>query len=377
MRLIEKFNVATISDIHYGNPRNDPKRTIAAMDEMLYDDGLLKRIKLLVIAGDVYDRLMDLSDPAVVDVDRWFLRLDSECAKHGVILVFLEGTPSHDRRQPARFMFLHEAVGKKSNFRYIDKVSIVYFPELGVNALFIPDEAYPTTTQTREVVEALLQERNLEKVDLAFMHGFFQYQIPYQTKETAFHDLDFYLSIVRFWIFIGHVHTHSRNGHAVAQGSFDRNAHGEEEPKGFAMASVADPKGDQMWFMENKHAHTYNTLTFYDMTMEDTFIKLEKELAGYSDFDRVRIEAESTHPIFEHFIEVQKRWPTLNFTKHPKKMGDIDNAGKMAQEAEVAKWEQISITKENITQLMIAKMTKMGVDLSMIERSISHLQAAL
>lgn len=379
MRLIEKFNVATVSDIHLGNPRNDAVVTIANLDEVIINSGLLKRIRLLVIAGDLFDRLLDLANPNVVDIDRWFVRLLLACKKHNVIFRLLEGTPSHDRQQGSRFTFLDEISRSENagNFRYVTDVSIEYIPELGINALYVPDEAYPTTGQTKQVVQELLAQKGLSTVELAFMHGFFQYQIPYQTKEDAYHDIDFYMSIVTHWIFIGHVHTHSRYGNVIAQGSFDRNAHGEEEPKGMAMATVADPKGDKMWFLENKGAHVYRTIQVYTSTVAEVFETLEKRLVDAKPFERYRIEAESSHPIFQHMVEVQKRWPTLNFTKHPKDVGDKEVIERMAQESEVHKWERISITRDNLCTLMIEKMTKNGIEAARIKAAMEHLESVL
>lgn len=372
---MQTFNVACFSDLHLGHRRNDTHVMIGALDESILHSGLLKRIKLLLLAGDVFDRLLELNHPAIHEVDRWIWRLFRACEKNGVVLRVLEGTPSHDRHQSQRFKTIHEVSGSQCDFRYVDQIEIEHIERLDINVLYIPDEISPAGTQvTKAVVQSLLESRGLDQVDLCCMHGFFKYQLPYDVKESAYHDEDFYQSITRYWIFIGHVHNHTRRGKIVAQGSHDRLSHGEEEPKGFVQASVGDPNGDSCYFIENKKAHTYKTIQCYGMEVGHAFEKIEAELVLVGDLARVRIEAEPQHPIFTNMVELQKKYPTLNFTPHPKSVGEGSPLSEAAKEPEIIKWHAVEITKDNIVEMVSERLGLRDIGPTTAARALQHLR---
>lgn len=350
---------------------------IKALDESMFTNGLMKRIKLLLLAGDVFDGLLDLNHPNLADIDHWINRIFKACVAHGVVLRVLEGTPSHDRRQSSRFETVFKLTGSTCDFRYVTNIEIEHIASLDVDVLYIPDEISATTQDTQAIVSGLMESRGLTQVDISCMHGFFKYQLPYQIKESHYHDEEFYRSITKYWVVIGHVHKHSRRGKIVAQGSHDRLSHGEEEPKGFIEASIGDLKGDHLWFIENPKAHAYRTITVYDMEVGSSFEKIEAALEDVGDFARVRIEAEPEHPIFEHMVELQKKYPSLNFTKHPKKQEEEDPLHEAAKEPEIVKWHAIRIDASNLSSLMNERFTNKAVDLMVQSRAMHHLQELL
>lgn len=372
---MQTFNVACFSDLHLGHRRNDTHVMIGALDESILHSGLLTRIKLLFLAGDVFDRLLELNHPAIHEVDRWIWRLFRACEKNGVIVRVLEGTPSHDRHQSHRFVTVHEISRSQCNFKYVDKIDIEYIEPLGINVLYIPDEISPQGTQeTKAIVETMLASRGLEQVDIACMHGFFKYQLPYDVKESAYHDEDFYQRIVRYWIFIGHVHNHTRRGKIVAQGSHDRLTHGEEEPKGFVQASVGNLDGDECYFIENKKAHTYMTIQCYEMEVGMAFEMIDDRLQNVVDFSRIRIEAEPQHPIFTNMAELQKKYPTLNFTPHPKAFDEGTPLSEAAKEPEIIKWHAVEITKDNIVDMVASRLSLRDIGPTTAARALQHLK---
>lgn len=371
------FHLACLSDLHLGHRRNDTAIMIKALDESIFNHGLLSRIKLLMLAGDVFDGLLELNHPNLADIDHWINRLLRACVQHGVSLIVLEGTPSHDRRQSERFETVYKLTRSTCDFKYVTKIDIVRVEKLGIDVLCVPDEASATTQDTQEVVKALLESRGLTQVDIACMHGYFQYQIPYQTKDTHYHNEEFYRNITRYWIVIGHVHKHTRSGKIIAQGSHDRLNHGEEEPKGFIEASVGEAQGDQMWFIENKLAHSYVTIKVYDLEVGVSFDKIDEALKDVGDFAHIRIEAEPEHPIFEHMVELQKKYPTMCFIKHPKKASEGDPLIEASKEPEIVKWHAIRIDRENITTLLDERFTNKGIDIMTHERAMHHLQECL
>ena len=100
-----------------------------------------------------------------------------------------------------------------------------------------------------------------EEVDIAIMHGQFHYQFP-RIKLDSSHDEQEYLNMVKHYIHIGHIHTHSSYDRIIAQGSFDRIAHGEEENKGCVVAKIdtTNRENDEWMFLVNDKAMRFITL---------------------------------------------------------------------------------------------------------------------
>lgn len=218
----------------------------------------MRELDMIIIAGDFFDKGLELSDDNVLLIQEFIRDLLELCKLHKVKLRVLEGTPSHDRKQSLQFGFVNGIMGDNgADFKYINELSIVYEEDLDLNFLYVPDECYPTTAEIWEEVQNLLKEKGLEKVDFAIMHGAFRYQYP-DIQTIDCHDEKNYLGITKYNIFIGHVHTMSSYERIVAQGSFDRLEHGYEEPKGFVKL-VFDITGEKthVEFIENELAKLY------------------------------------------------------------------------------------------------------------------------
>lgn len=366
------WSFASFSDLHLGHRRNDIVQMIKGLDESIFTSGLLTYVKVLFLAGDVFDRLLSLDDPSVQNIDRWIARLLRACAEHGVTLRVLEGTPSHDRRQSARFETILELLDIQLDFRYVTAVEIEYVAVVKSWVLYVPDEAYPTTMQTQEVVRGLLKSKGLDMVDVAVMHGYFQYQLPYQTKEGSYHDLAFYESIVRKWITIGHVHSRSRMGKALAQGSHDCHGHGEEEDKGYVVATVGNGN-DDAWFMNNPHAHIYRTLEVYDLDTAEAIALADEVAAKLPAGSRLRIQADPEHPVFEHIVQLQVSWPHLVMSKHQKSRGEKTIAEKVLEDV-ISHWVPIRIDNTNIVELIGQRMLKRKLDETVQARLLRRLK---
>ena len=80
-------------------------------------------------------------------------------------------------------------------------------------------------------------------------------------------------------IFIGHVHKSSQYGRIIAQGSFDRLSHGEEDPKGHMRATRKTDGTHDIVFIENKKAKKYITISCLYLPIEDAISKIDKDEA--------------------------------------------------------------------------------------------------
>lgn len=347
------IKAAAISDLHLGHDHCDTKRMIASLDNSLITSGLMVELDILFINGDVFDHLLDLSDPNVARIDRWINRLFKAAVRHKVKVRLLKGTPSHDHRQTERFGLIHDITKSECDFKYFDDIDIEIIDDLKLSVLYVPDEIRPTTQETQAAVQAKLLSLGIEQVDIACMHGFFMHQMPYAVKEHTVHDAQFYESIVRDWVIIGHVHTHSLVGKIAAPSSHDRLRQGEENPKGFVVFNLKSPN-KKLWFIENKDAHTFKTIDCTGYDVDQVFEKVNEVLSKERHKAHIRIEAESNHPIFAHMQALQQAWPLHAFSKTTEKKSKTIEQQIIDESQE--QWKSIRIDSSNIVDLIQARM---------------------
>lgn len=369
------YRIATFSDIHLGHRKNSAGEMIEALDQLIFGDRLLERIDMLIFAGDVFERLLDLDYPYLDDIDHWIARILTGCARHGVSFRLLKGTHSHDQSQPERFVTLASILQLENlDFKYFDKLDIERHEDSGADILYVPDNLSHDSSETLANVKELMAARGIDQVDIAVMHGMFDYQQPEGIVIAECHNSMAYKEIVKTIIFIGHVHTHSRNGIIVAQGSTDRLKHGEEEPKGFVIAEIQNNKAE-IYFIENKLARVYNTVKVYGMDLQDTLGFLEKYVEPLPGNACIRVEAEPSHPVFSNMEELTKLYPTISWSKLPKDVDDTEVKEVVFSETELQTWVPISLNKTNIVDTLLnllqPKLTE--TELSYIGKELQEL----
>ncbi len=314
------IRIASTSDIHLGHKKTPTAEIIEHLNATVCSDKTLASVDLLILAGDIYDDLMDVSDPDGHLIDLWIARLIRKCIRHNVKLRVLEGTPSHDRKQSAKFKVQQEINEKtgygKLDLEYVTDLSIEYIADFDANVLYIPDEWGTGTDAALERVLALMAERELTQVDIAIMHGMFGFQVEFDAKSIHKHDEEVYSQLVKYMIFIGHIHTYANYKNIYAHGSFDRLAHGEEGPKGYL---IADILGDdyRVQFVENKHAKTYKTIFCDDVEVVDNLETIGVRVAKLPEHSHLRIEANKGNPILTNVGLIKERWPGFHWSfKH-------------------------------------------------------------
>lgn len=349
---MKELKIAVVSDIHLGSRRNETEYIIENLDREFADDISFSQLDLLVLAGDVFDRLLSLSDSCVYSIDSWIIRLLRLCKKHDVILRVLYGTPSHDRDQSQRFVLLNDEARIGTDLKYIKELSIEYIEKLDVNVLYVPDEWEEDTSKTLSQVKELLKSHSLKSVDFAFMHGSFSYQLPEFVKSPR-HDAEQYQKLVDKLIFIGHIHTHSRFGRIIAQGSFDRLAHGEEEAKGHIRVTVRSKDDFEIVFHENKNAKKYITVECEHLSLEETIRKVYREIDDLPDGSCVRLSCSKDNPIVTEMEQLVKYRPFITWSKIIRSEND---------EVDIIKDDEINdqyipiqITRDNIQKLVMAR----------------------
>lgn len=369
------LKIAVISDVHLGHPRTSTQHIVDNLDKYLINSPDFEDLDILFIAGDLFDRLLAYDDPDRAIIYLWFTRLNHACAKHQVMLRLLKGTPSHDWEQCDLLPVIHTISNSTVDFKYVRTLSIEYIPSLNIHVLYVPDEWRSNNDDTLQEVKELLKSKGLEQVDYAIMHGNFAYQLPPELTGIQAHREDEYLKIVKQLIFIGHVHTHSRYERIVAQGSFDRLSHNEEEPKGFCIAHV-NPLCDtrEVYFIENKGARIYKSIDCIGLTLTQSLEKIKKEVEDIVDYSAVRIVAEKECELFTN-LEVLLRlrplisWSTKAISDKDKDDALID-AAKNADEA----YKAITITPTNIMNLVFSRAAFTTCSVETKDRAMRHLE---
>lgn len=316
----QKIRMACVSDVHLGHPKNPTERIIANLNRHISNDSFLKTIDLLIIAGDLFDRLLAFASDEARAADMWISNLLRRCARNNVRLRVLRGTPSHDRNQSSRFVDnndkLVKAKVKNADLRYVDVLEIEHFDDWDIDVLYLPDEWGATPEDALDQAQKLIESHGLERVDFAVMHGMFDYQLDVDIPSIPRHSSAAWLDLVKYLIFIGHVHVFSTFERIIAQGSFDRLAHNEEGPKGFVVAEV-DPNGDYTSrFIENVGAMKFVTIDVDNPDLPECLLHIEARIANLPDFSYVRVRSAKEHPIQSNLALLKSKWVMLNWTLH-------------------------------------------------------------
>ena len=374
--LSRTIRVSCVSDIHLGNRNNKARSIIANLNKYFSNDEHLSKVDLVFLAGDVFDDLLSLSGEDIQHIGSWIARLLRICARHNVMVRVLEGTPSHDRGQSEWFDIINEIhqknSGKKADLKYVKELCIEHIAAFDLHVLYVPDEWCHTTEGTLSEVRELLEKNNLDKVDIACMHGQFSYQLPAHIPNIPRHDENAYLEIVRHLIYIGHIHVHSRSDRIIAQGSFDRISHGEEGPKGF-VTSIIHPDGtDETTFVVNETARKYITVTCHYEEVDENLKVIDRAVQDLPQESFVRIEAHYANAILTNLNTLRARWPLLVWSSIARDKDEKKNSQITILQEETL-YVPIHIDRHNLSQLVMPRLIASGVSDDILQRCAANL----
>jgi hypothetical protein len=320
--LKKELRIGAVSDIHMGHARNPTASICKNFRREINNAEFLRSIDLLLIVGDFYEKLLSNDSQDSMDSDVEISLLLRNCQRYGVVLRVVEGTRSHDRGQPRRFLTnldkQRDAGLPLPDLQYFNTIHIEYIESLGIHMLYVPDDM-GNTAQTLERVRELMSEMGLSQVDFAMMHGFFPHQlgnIPEQAHLV--HDPQAYLALVRFLIFIGHVHTTSQYERIFAQGSFDRLAHNEEGPKGYLRAVVQPDGNFVMEFLENTGALIFKTIAVETDDVVEAILQIDRQVEGLASGSYIRVLTPVGHSILSNNKMLLERWPQFIWSQEAK-----------------------------------------------------------
>lgn len=364
--LNKKLKILALGDIHFGNPSNKTSYILESFSLFFKTyHNLLKDLDYINLNGDLFDRLLMANSNEYNMVFRWLINLVEYCELHNIGLRLLEGTPSHDNEQGKT---MYDAIIKlKPNidFKYIQDIEIEYIEKFDINILYVPDKNDKPASERFKQILKLMKEKNLKQVDLAMMHGNFKYQLPITSIHA--HDEDSFLSIVKYYILINHIHTASVYGRILAPGSFDRMVHGEEEDKG-ALYVILEKEDMKFQFLKNMNARIQKTFYITEKDPEKALNKLHKDLNKLPITSFVRLITKFKLNISKKIKELYNFYHVKEETK-----GDItvntSNIFHIHNDI-----EELNITPDNIIDLLKVELASLNKDeFSLIETTILNI----
>lgn len=369
-----------ISDVHFFNKATPTSSLVQNVED--YFDGFsdtsrFRKLDIIFIAGDLFDDLCYYKHPDVLLVTNLIRRLMRFCAAWGIALRILEGTKSHDYKQAANFQPLADVFGDKLNYKYVQSLMIEKMAGHDLSILYMPDDWSHSAAETQRQVRELMAEHDAPTVNIGIFHGMFEHQIPMLADDPATHNAAYYLSIVDFFINVGHIHISSVFERILAQGSFGRISHGEEGPKGGFLVRLSSIGKHSFEFIENKNAIIFKTREIEHDDIDKATYCIREDLDKLPDGSNYRIAAPKGSQVLQLLTYFKKEYPFINFKT--KELKSKDKAkDQLADAIDIgASYVPITLNKETIIPLILEEFDKSDEPLSENQRTqlIAELQA--
>ena len=288
--MIPEVKVIALSDIHFGHKKCYTEHMVSSMNKWFRENmSVIAQADLFVITGDIFDSLFYLPQKDTLLVLMWMRDVQHICRQNDVILVVLDGTDSHDRKQSAIF----EALIPRDDtllYYYMDTLSILELPTLDMNIMCVPDEWSDNPEDTAVEARDLLARYGLVKADLILMHGAFPHQLP-DIPGIDFHDPEAYISMTNTYVINGHVHKYQvYKDTLVSPNSFDRICHGEEDDKGGLHLTLRNSGKSEHTRLINHNAMDFRTLKLGGDTVINSML-IDKLTGDLSPGSHIRIKA--------------------------------------------------------------------------------------
>lgn len=360
MRFSSDLKVMVLSDVHLFHDKTPTEHIVNNLIKAVPNNETMSQYDMIVISGDLFDRAVFLPNTDVWHAHRFVHHLVSVCERFDIVLRILEGTPSHDWKQSAMVTEVVKERGNKCDAKHITILSIEHIQRFGLDVLYVPDEWGSGCASTFMEVKELLIQHGLEKVDLAVMHGCFNYQFPVNlVGKPDVHDENSYLDITRYGVVIGHYHTPSKFERIYVPGSFDRLKHNEEEAKGHLILTLKPNEEFLVEFVENKNAMIYKTFDFTGKPMNEIVSNLAEFVKDNERQQYIRIICDKEDPVYSGTRELTALFPFVTFSVSINKSKIKE---KVISEAKDIVRPQV-IGFDNIEQLLRERLEKRNPEL--------------
>ncbi|EKD89627.1 MAG: hypothetical protein ACD_33C00025G0002 [uncultured bacterium] len=332
-------------DIHLGHSKTPTEHIINSFKKCILTS-LNKDINVLFIAGDLFDRLLDFNSIEVHQSISFFNILLNYCSNNNIKLRVLEGTPSHDWQQSNILMKLNDIRSVKCDLRYFKTLDIEYMSEYNKHILYIPDEWTKNHVELETQIQAKLNECKIKQVDIAILHGQFRYQLLSHIQAFHFKE-DYFLKIVKDFVFINHYHVHSVYDRIIAPGSLERLCHGEEQEKGFILVD-----NNTFNFIPNHNSYIYKTIK---ISNSFTIEKLDKIISKYPINSYIRLIVLPDHDFNVNFDKLKIRYLDYNLKKITNDNVSESNSATYIVLEDIESIDSL-ITNSNISSLILTSI---------------------
>ena len=296
----KKLKELVISDTHLVHRRTPTTHIVNNIKSYVLNEANTD-VDVIYIAGDLFDRSFDVGNEEYLVVLDFLKYLLDYCHEFNIMLRVLEGTPSHDWKQPRTLIELNNIRETPIDLKYYNVLDIEYNEKLDRYVLYIPDEYTNDHAVIEKEVAERMREHGITQVDTAILHGQTLHQIAgIPNFKPLAYDENYLMSVVKGFTHIGHVHRQSLYQRVSAQGSFDRLAHGEEEDKGYVIV-----EDGVRTFIKNPNAFIYKTLK---LTKNDNLQTLDKKINNYPKGSHIRLNLAKDHPLNNDFRNLKIRY---------------------------------------------------------------------
>ena len=253
------LRIISLHDIHLGHEITPTENIIERLERYVFNPSFLMGVDMILYAGDELDHVLLNSDPRVGMINLYHWKVLELASKLNIKIRLLKGTPSHDGDQGCQFEKI-ASLFPNVDFKYIDDMVIEYIKDFDMTIMYVPDEWGPRDQMYLQA-KHLLEVHELEQVDLILGHNQFGYQFAEDIRsKISSLDEEAWTKMVKHHALFGHVHKRSTYKKIEVAGSFDRLAHGEEDPKGFLDITYRDEHDTQVTFIENKDAEVFKSI---------------------------------------------------------------------------------------------------------------------
>lgn len=350
------LRLISLHDIHLFHDKTSTEKIIDRLESQIFNPDYLKGVNLILYAGDLLDQVLLNSDERVGYANMHYHRVLSLARQFGISIRLLHGTPSHDGSQGKQFETIAKTLYPDVDFKYVTDMEIEYIEKYDLSIMYVPDE-----WAEREVMyltaRKLLREHDLDKVDIILGHNQFGYQFNESIRDKISHlKEDDWDEMVRYNAFFGHVHKRSTYKKIEVAGSFDRLAHGEEEPKGFLDVTYYSEDNRVVKFVENKDAEVYTSITLtkkFDSKDIESYRELDKQVEAINrDSGNIRfIYTDKEIDMKALLAYFRTKYNQYRFTeKYVSKESQYTPVLEVTQGYEQ---EYVALTRENILSLIL------------------------
>jgi len=342
------------TDFHFGSTRTPSLSTLRSIKHAWPDSPEMAKHDLFIIGGDWMDRLINLSQQSAYEAQEAAIHILTVCKKYDIKLRIVEGTCSHDRRQSIMFTELNTRLEIGCDLKYFQDLAIEFIDDLNLTVLYLPDEWHHDSDETLRQAKELIKANGLQKVDIAVVHGGFKYQFPLELP--SLHDEVAWSELVNYAILSGHIHAHSRCLKVICGGSFNRNNHDEDGPKGHIRLEIAKGRVRKVDFVDNPYAKIYKTINIFDLDIQDVLEQIA-QLGSLPDGSAIRLEYRDPDPIKAIRETVEAVYPRYIFS-------DVKRVEK--KEKELRKlfsgtiFQPVEITRNSVVKLVVERLAKKG-----------------